>query len=83
MAVRCPEPAADFEAVEARHHDIENHQARGLVSCCLQRLCPRLGHPDLVSLVSKAAAKQARHGRVVVHDENLLCAHGINIRAAD
>lgn len=63
--------AAHVEAVQPRHHDVEQHQARVLGAHQLQRLHAVAGLDDLVVVAFEGGVHQRADRRLVVGDQEL------------
>ncbi len=63
------QPAADLEAVDVGHRDVEDHGVVGRAGELLERFAPvdRLRH--FVALERQRARQRALHGRLVVDDQ--------------
>src|SRR5512133_1148747 len=65
------ELAADLQAVQPRHHDVEQDQPGGLAPGHLQGLDPVGRLQDLVVVALQGDVHQGPHGRLVVGDQQL------------
>jgi len=64
------EPPADFEAVHARHHDVEEDDVGRLPAADLEGLCSAVRRPDLEILCHQPRFEQLQIGEHVVDDQN-------------
>jgi hypothetical protein len=64
------EPAANFEAVHLRHHDVEQHHVRAAVLAYLDCIGTVVGGDDVEILGEKPRFEQLYVGRYVVDDED-------------
>ena len=72
---RAADPAADLEAVDARHQHVEDDRVRGIIAQAVQRLGAVGRQLDGISLERERAAQRLTDGRLVVDNENLHHAH--------
>ena len=64
------EPPADFDAVDFRHHDVEQDQVGRRVPRCGERLLAVGGGDDLVSISRQTRPHDAKIGGVVIGDQD-------------
>ena len=64
------EAAADLEAVDARHHDVEDHEVEALAGEGLERLLAVARGDDLVALLLEGEAQQLEDRLLVVDQQD-------------
>ena len=65
------QPAADLEAVDARHHDVEHDRVDGALGERVERLLAVLGEVHVVAFERQRALQRGAHARFVVDHEDL------------
>ena len=69
-----PQPAADFDTVNARQHQIQNDQVGWIIAGQHQTGLPIGSRVDLVAFVSQTAAQKTQD-RLVIFDDQYACTH--------
>ena len=65
-----PHPAAGFQAIDVRHHHVEDHRVPTFGGEQLEGLGSIRGESDLVALVLQGALESILDRRLVVHDQD-------------
>src|SRR6185295_20393837 len=69
------DPAADVEAGEDRHHDVEDDEVRLLEADIVDGLAAATDDIDLVALLAQPATQEGDRIDVVVDDQDVLPRH--------
>ena len=68
--------AAHLQAVEARQHQVEDHQVRRVQACTFAYMIATAEHADVVAIAFQVAGNQLGECGVVFHQEDV--GHGVS-----